>query len=127
MILAPLVPFRNSGQKTCCSANRSNGAEKRRSTGTGPSMLGVGPGHPRLGHPFSRRFSDLRRRVARRIRCRSTFPGPNEDSESDKAVLTWLILINTEFLNNGFGALSAPRARSNVASAVKDFSHAGCG
>jgi hypothetical protein len=34
-----------------------DGAEKRRSKGPGPSMLGVGPGHPRLGHPFPRRFS----------------------------------------------------------------------
>jgi hypothetical protein len=46
-----------------------DGAEKRRSKGTGPSMLGVGPGHPRLGHPFPRRFSDVRRRAVRRIRC----------------------------------------------------------
>jgi hypothetical protein len=63
-----------------------DGAEKRRSKGTSPSMLGVGPGHPRLGHPFPRRFSDLRRRAARRIRWRSTFPGPNEYSESGKVV-----------------------------------------
>jgi hypothetical protein len=55
-----------------------DGAEKRRSKGPGPSMLGVGPGHPRLGHPFPRRFSDVRHRAARRIRCRSTFPGSNE-------------------------------------------------
>jgi hypothetical protein len=34
-------------------------------------MLGVGPRHPRLGHPFPRRFSDVRRRAARRIRRRS--------------------------------------------------------
>jgi hypothetical protein len=33
-----------------------DGAEKRCSKGTGPSMLGVGPGHPCLGHPFPRRF-----------------------------------------------------------------------
>jgi hypothetical protein len=36
-----------------------DGAENRCSKGPGPSMLGVGPGHPRLGHPFPRRFSDL--------------------------------------------------------------------
>jgi hypothetical protein len=66
-----------------------DGAEKRRSKGPGPSVLGVGPGHPRprLGHPFPRRFSDVRRRAARRIRCRSTFPGPSEYSERDKVVL----------------------------------------
>ena len=33
-----------------------DGAEKRRSTATGPTMLGVGPGHPRLGCPFPHVF-----------------------------------------------------------------------
>ena len=33
-----------------------DGAEKRGSKATGPPMLGVGPGHPRLGRPFPHVF-----------------------------------------------------------------------
>ena len=45
------VTFKNSGQKTCCSANRST-ARKNVAPREPSAMLGVGPGHPRLGHPF---------------------------------------------------------------------------
>jgi hypothetical protein len=61
-------------------ASPLDGAEKRRSKALSV-MLGVGPGHPRLGHPFPRRFSVCGHRAARRARCRSQIPADSERTE----------------------------------------------
>jgi hypothetical protein len=64
-----------------------DGAEKRRSKGTvSRCSAGVPVTHASVA-PFPRCFSDLRRRAARMVRCRSTFPSLNECSERDKAVM----------------------------------------